>query len=231
MIAERPLRVLGVDGMKGGWVGVLLETGNRPQGFSAPTIAGLADHAGAVDVVCVDIPIGLGATDERSADRLARRELGSLKSTLFPTPVREALLATTYTEACEINVRVTGKSITKQTYALRTKIFEVEQWVRDTELDVREVHPEVSFALLRGMSSGHSKATWAGMHERAEALLTAGIDLRHLRTEFGKASVDDVIDAAVAAWTATRIAAGTAVSFPSPPEVIDGWDRPAAIWA
>ena len=80
MIAERPLRVLGVDGMKGGWVGVLLETGNRPQGFSAPTIAGLADHAGAVDVVSVDIPIGLGATNERSADRLARRELGSLKS-------------------------------------------------------------------------------------------------------------------------------------------------------
>jgi predicted RNase H-like nuclease len=41
--------------------------------------------------------------------------------------------------------------------------------------------------------------------------------------------VDDVLDAAVAAWTARRVALGTARSLPSPPEDVgDGW--PTAIW-
>jgi predicted RNase H-like nuclease len=43
------------------------------------------------------------------------------------------------------------------------------------------------------------------------------------------AKVDDVLDAAAAAWTARRIAEGTARSLPSPAEVFsDEW--PAAIW-
>jgi len=212
-------------------VGVLLETGKQARGFAAPTIAHLTDRAGPVDVVGVDIPIGLGTTGARLADSVARNELGSLKSSLFTAPVRDALSAETYKEACDISLRITGKAVSQQAFALRKKIFEVDRWVRDKDLDVREVHPEVSFALLRGVPCGHSKSTWAGMHERSEALTKAGIDLRHLRTEFGKASVDDVNDAAVAAWSAKRIATGTAVSFPSPPEVIDGWDRQVAIWA
>ena len=34
-MAERPGCVLGVDGTKGAWVGVLLETGSSPQGLTA----------------------------------------------------------------------------------------------------------------------------------------------------------------------------------------------------
>jgi len=45
-----------------------------------------------------------------------------------------------------------------------------------------------------------------------------------------KAAVDDVLDAAVAAWSARRYAEGTATALPAPPEVFD--DGPAAaIWA
>jgi predicted RNase H-like nuclease len=38
-----------------------------------------------------------------------------------------------------------------------------------------------------------------------------------------------VLDAAAAAWTARRVAAGEAASIPDPPEIIDG--RAVAIWA
>ncbi|WP_366925089.1 DUF429 domain-containing protein [Nocardioides sp. REDSEA-S30_B4] len=43
------------------------------------------------------------------------------------------------------------------------------------------------------------------------------------------AGVDDVLDAAVACWSASRYAAGVALAYPDPPEDLgDGW--PAAIW-
>jgi predicted RNase H-like nuclease len=40
----------------------------------------------------------------------------------------------------------------------------------------------------------------------------------------GRAGADDVLDAAAVAWTASRLAAGTAVSFPDPP-------APSSVWA
>lgn len=231
MTAEGPLRALGVDGMKGGWVGILIEPGKRALGLSAPTIADLTEQAAPLNVVAIDIPIGLGVSRQRDADGAARQVLGKRKSSLFTTPVREALSAPTYPEACKVNLRITDKSITRQAYELRHKISEVDAWVRHTDLDVREVHPEVSFTALMGQPASHSKSTWAGMQERLDALAAAGIDLQHLQTEVGKAGVDDVIDAAAAAWSATRVAQGSAVSFPSPPEQIEGWARPVAIWA
>jgi predicted RNase H-like nuclease len=40
--------------------------------------------------------------------------------------------------------------------------------------------------------------------------------------------VDDVLDAAAAAWSACRILNGQAKSLPDPPEVVDGY--PVAVW-
>jgi predicted RNase H-like nuclease len=42
-------------------------------------------------------------------------------------------------------------------------------------------------------------------------------------------AADDVIDAAACAWTASRIAAGTAVPLPDPPEDFPGHGS-VAIW-
>ncbi|MFD8862917.1 DUF429 domain-containing protein, partial [Streptomyces sp. NPDC059590] len=50
-----------------------------------------------------------------------------------------------------------------------------------------------------------------------------------LRGRGGRVPPDDVMDAAAAAWSAHRIALGTAVSLPDPPETTrDG--LPVAIW-
>lgn len=43
------------------------------------------------------------------------------------------------------------------------------------------------------------------------------------------AAVEDVLDAAIVAWTARRVALGTAARTPDPPELLaDEW--PASIW-
>jgi predicted RNase H-like nuclease len=68
------------------------------------------------------------------------------------------------------------------------------------------------------------------MHERKHLLKDAGIILADDLGEAAMtAGVDDVLDAAVMAWTASRFAAGLAASMPDPPEKFsDGID--CAIW-
>jgi predicted RNase H-like nuclease len=90
------------------------------------------------------------------------------------------------------------------------------------------VHPEVSFAEMAQRPLDWSKKSWNGSQLRRGLLREQGIDLPDTLPDVGAAGVDDVLDAAAAAWSADRIACGLAVSLPSPPQVIDG--RPVAIW-
>jgi predicted RNase H-like nuclease len=102
---------------------------------------------------------------------------------------------------------------------------------------VYELHPEVSFAVLLGTPALAPKTSRAasspthGMVERRRGLEAKGISL----DQFGgtaalRASVDDMLDAAVAAWTARRLARGQATSFPDPAP-LDPSGRQVAIWA
>jgi len=61
----------------------------------------------------------------------------------------------------------------------------------------------------------------------AECLL-AGQEIRLPEELEEGLGIDDVLDAAAAAWSALRKAKGTALSLPASPEIIDG--RPVAIW-
>jgi len=193
-------------------------------------MASVVAQVGHVDVVAVDIPIGLPLSGRRAADVAAQRFLDSRRSTVFTTPVREALTAATLSEAIAVSRARTGAGISAQAYALRRQVLEVDGWVEGAGVDVREVHPEVSFAVMSGARMASPKRTWSGVHERLAALAGAGIRLPAELGPAGRAAgIDDVLDAAAAAWTARRIAGGEAVSFPSPPEQLDG--RPAAIWA
>jgi predicted RNase H-like nuclease len=73
---------------------------------------------------------------------------------------------------------------------------------------VFEVHPEVSFRELLGRPLA-PKSTALGVAERRLALAKAGIDLPDLPYP-----TDDVLDAAVAAWSAARFASGAARPLP-----------------
>ena len=223
-------RVIGVDACKTGWVGITSDL----RGYFGATMGQLvatADSDGELGVVAIDIPIGLPLTSTRQADVLARGLVGRRKSSVFSTPIRPALLAISYAEGLALNLRVTGKGITRQAYGLRRKILEVDAWVRTVDRAVIEVHPEVCFATLAGQPIEHPKRSWAGAEERRRLLASAGIKLpAEIGVAGERAGVDDVLDAAAASWTARRYAEGSATCHPETPEHFD--DGPAAaIWA
>jgi predicted RNase H-like nuclease len=132
--------------------------------------------------------------------------------------------------AIAINQQATGAGVSAQAFALRRKLLEVDAWVRHAGVTVVEVHPEVSFAGLAGRPLLESKRTWAGVVRRRRLLAEAGIVLDDdLGPAGSAAAVDDILDAAIAAWTARRVARNEAEPMPDPPQVFsDG--IPSAIW-
>jgi predicted RNase H-like nuclease len=211
--------VLGVDGCAAGWVGALLVDGQVSLSV-APGIEALVAALPVVPaVVGVDIPIGLPDSGGREADRLARAELPvGRKSSVFPTPVRAAVLADTWPEANAANRAASGKGLSHQGFNLCRKIAEVDAWVlAGPPVAVAEVHPEVSFAVM-GADTRPSKKRPEGREVRLGALLDVAMVLPATLRGPGWA-VDDALDACAAAWTAGRIATGRALSLPDPPEV------------
>jgi predicted RNase H-like nuclease len=226
--------VLGVDACRGGWAGVVLDDDLSVHGVYAIDIGTLAAHAASaadVAVIAVDMPIGLPDTGQRTADKLARREIGPRWPSVFMTPVRAALLETGYAAATRRSQALAGAGISQQVFALRPRLFEVDEWVRLATEPVIEVHPEVSFATLAGTPLPYAKKRCAGVAQRRQLLAREGIAIPDDLGRLGEhAAVDDVLDAAVAAWSARRYAAGVARSYPDPPEVFsDG--HSSAIWA
>ena len=197
----------------------------------APTIAELAAQTPDVTVMAIDIPIGLPDHATRPADLAARKALGKRWQTVFLTPVRHAIKAGTYDEANRIAREINNAGISRQAYALRKKILEVDRWISTASCAAYEVHPELSLAHLAGEPVTASKKTGAGAHKRQRLLEGAGITLEgDLGMPGLRAGRDDVLDAAVAAWTAQRIAEGTAVHLGEPGS-IEGSDHAFAIWA
>ena len=227
--------MLGVDACRAGWIGIALSA-RDPRPYVAPAIRELVRQA-AVDgpllVIAIDIPIGLADTGRRRADQLAREALGRRWPSLFITPVRAAVEAAEFTAAAAENRRLAGEGLSRQAFALRAKILDVNQWLRDVPAPparVVEAHPELSFAPMAGAPLRSRKSTWAGAVQRRALLARAGIILDgDLGLAGEQAGVDDVLDAAAAAWTARRVSQGSARCLPDPPEIFsDG--LPGAIW-
>jgi predicted RNase H-like nuclease len=221
--------VAGVDGYRGGWVAVVLRDGAFDRAVAAPRFRELLSELGPLDAVGVDIPIGLSGGAPRAADVLARRLLGRRASSVFMTPPRAALESATYAEALAACAAAGAAGLSRQAYALAQKILDVEGAIIGGAADVREVHPECSFARMAGDRPAAPKRTWDGMQERVARLAARSIRLPWPLGLPPQVAADDVLDAAAAAWSASRIAAGTAVPLPEPPELMpDG--RAAAIW-
>lgn len=232
--------VLGVDGCRGGWVGVVLTADDAIHGVFGTDIAAVVkaatDAAGPPAVVCVDMPLHLSAAGWRPCDQAVRDHLGAKRSSVFPVPPAPALARGDYAAACAACRELTGKAFSKQLWMLRPKIRELEDWWTATAgaADVREVHPETSFSLMVGAPIAAPKRTWEGLAARRSALSGQGIVVPDDIGPGGRlAGADDVLDAAAVAWTARRVAAGTARSFPDPPVTLDGDGtvRVQAVWA
>lgn len=208
------MRVAGVDGTKGGWVAIVLENGRFASDLLCrPVDTEFADLVDAA-VIGIDVPIGFGP---RKADVAARAFLKGAGSTVFSTPPRE-LLERPFGP---------GLGLSAQSHALGPRILHVTQLAR-SDRRFYEVHPEVSFRAMNGGSPlQHRKKSAGGALERNDLLRQHGIELDSLGSS-ASAPLDDVLDAAASAWSAHRIAVGSARTLPNPPELVDG--HPVAIW-
>jgi len=197
------------------------------------------EDAARLDVVAVDVPIGLCDMYEiggRVCDRRARKLLLKRASSVFPPPVRPVLGASSWDDACARSRASApmGKAISKQTFAILPKIREVDELLRTRPKlrdVVREVHPEVCFCELVGHPMGYPKKKQKGRDERLQALGQVFPDLDAILNARRKEDLklEDVIDATVACWSALRLAEGTGRSLIEPvPRDTTG--LPMTIW-
>ena len=223
------MQVAGVDGCDRGWLIVQAEQRMRLELADVniqPAFAEVLRRTGNCDAVGIDIPIGLSDDGRRAPDIAARQVLRPLRhGSVFPAPIRPVLSATSYREACTISAaaRPDGKMVSKQTYYLTRKIAEVDR-IMSADLSqqerVVEVHPEVCFWKLNGEQPiAHPKKTVDGANERLRLLSDAfEDDLASVAVPRG-AGREDLYDACAAAWTASRVAYGSAARLPADPPI------------
>jgi predicted RNase H-like nuclease len=261
------VKLIGVDGCRSGWVIAATDASRRGLEFGiAPSFQALLDTLqGMQALIAVDIPIGLpiGAPRDngaRRADGAARDFLGGRRrASVFSAPCRATLQASTYREACdlEMEARGRGKGLSQQAFNIIPKIREVDAAIQpahqapvsgETRVWVREVHPEVSFAVLkgggqRGHGLVHSKRNCAVCRG---TVCPGGSDrlalVRPFLPDFDPKAVherllrlypraqgaggavvgrDDIVDAAVCLVTASRIVRAQAMTLPAGEPEID----------
>jgi len=225
--AGRGDRVVGLDAAgRHGWLAIVVDdSGFVDARFG--TAAELIDWAGPVEAIGIDIPIGHVDAPRRRADVEARAFIGARGSSVFAAPPLQVLDAPTYLEANQTLTVMGRPKLSRQAWNLVPRIVEVAA-IAQSDPRVVEVHPEVSFTVMAGRPLEWSKKSWNGLQERRRLLGAAGIVLPDGSESLAGVVTDDVVDAAAAAWSARRVANGTARTFPDPPERSDG--RPVAIW-
>jgi predicted RNase H-like nuclease len=200
--------VLGVDGWKGAWVAARLDGRLVTLSVLPDTKAVLAVPD--VQVIGIDMPIGLSDDGDRTCDIEARRRLPGAASSVFPAPVRPVLAASDYADARVRSLAACGKSLSAQAFALVPAIRSLDDALGDPpDPRVHEVHPEVSFRALDGRVT-ERKASGRGLAQRVRALQSVMDVLYGLAQAPSDVPATDALDACAAAWSAQRIADGRA---------------------
>jgi len=215
---------VGVDGAKHGWIAIWRGASGLEFDVYISASRLVEAHRDAM-VIAVDIPIGLSDAGGRDADSLARRFVGGKRaSSVFSAPVRGILDATTREEASRRHVEIDKRGFGAQAFAILPKIREWDSLLRADAhacAQVREIHPEVSFAALGGgMGLVEGKRTPEGEAKRRVLLASVfgsdSVDALTASVPRKWAATDDVLDALVALWSAERIHRGEASTLPSP---------------
>ena len=222
--SSKDFTAYGVDGCKAGWFYIGFGPSKKICWGIVRTIDALVEKAKPDDRIFIDIPIGLPKNRlGRDCEREARLVLGApLGSSVFLVPPRAVLdHSHDYDLANRWCKELTGKGLSKQTFALLPKIKEVDcllQACPRARSVVREVHPEVCFWALAGSGPVQYKQYkkkilkgyleriailreyWSSISENIEAILEDETVLEeHTR---GNLDGDDILDAAAAAVTA-----------------------------
>ena len=212
-MAARSGWLIGVDGCRAGWlvVGAKLDSSGEFEQLSWSLELEAASFIDA-DLVAIDMPMGLAADGPRPCDQQARALLGPRRSSVFPSPVRAAIGAVDYREACDLSFAASGRKLSKQAYNLLPKIRQLDQLLLadpGRSDRVHEVHPELAFSQWNGGEPmAHGKKTAAGAAQR-QALVEGqfpGLALK-IRTGVAKSQLadDDILDAIACLWSARRL--------------------------
>jgi predicted RNase H-like nuclease len=195
--------VAGLDGWKGGWVAVILDAGRFHEAFVSPSLDGALPRLTSAEVIGIDMPIGFPSRGTRRADHEARSFVGPRHNSVFLVPPRHVINCPTYASARRAARASWDRGLTAQTYALRDKMLEIDGMARHDSRFV-EVHPEVSFRALSRRPLQYPKRTWNGERQRMALLKSAGIVIPDEVPEVPRVPADDLLDAAVVAWSANR---------------------------
>ena len=166
---------IGIDGCKSGWFFFRFEDGVGRFGAAA-TIAEILDNEPADTRALIDLPIGLHERGkaERDCDLMARELLRPRRhSSVFPAPCRQALKEEGYAAASAKNKKVSGRSLSRQSWGIAPKILEVDDYLRGSQRAremLFEAHPEVVFRGLAGGPMSANKKTRDGFIERMTIL-------------------------------------------------------------
>lgn len=163
-----------------------------------------------VDVIAIDMPIGLSETGRRPCDDEARKLLGRAGSSVFPAPLRQVLDAVDYADACRISIAASGKALSKQAWNLMPSIRQLDDALGDPPSErVVEVHPELAFRAIDPRVAD-PKITARGAVQRLSALRSV-MDVEDALTNAPRlVPMVDALDACAAAWSAQRLAEGRA---------------------
>lgn len=235
MSEQELFHVAGVDGCNAGWCVATAsahQTGRESLGrtlqletfFVTATFADVLSKTQSCKLVCVDIPIGLSEGEQRRrCDIEARRLLGPPRaSSVFPPPVRQALVAKDRETASKINLECSGKRLSCQSFNILEKIRQVDNLIKPgLQSRIREIHPEISFwALNNERPMQHKKSRLSGRNERMRLLSHIFPRLEEivaLARKPKEMAPDDILDAFVAVWTARLVVVGKAVPLPLNP--------------
>ena len=215
--AEWKGEVLGIDGCPGGW----LIVGRDASGYSLEVLNAeeqLKQRVSNAVLSLIDIPIGLPAAHgPRRCDAILRQRLGSqYANSVFSVPVRKAVYAQSYEQACRINQELTGKRISLQLWNIAPRIRQVDSILLQAPFlreSVKECHPEWLMRLLhQNKPIPAKKSSRGGLELRKELLRSQGIPVERLQGRLyenyykKQAKPDDLLDALVLNHAAWRIA-------------------------
>ena len=219
---------VGVDGCSAGWFSVGLGTAGFYELMGFFVFEDLLNYYNEAKLILVDIPIGLprGEKDTgggRDFERKAKELLHPHGPRVFFTPTRYTVNKAkqskgSYKEVYDIankaERKATGSGLSRQSFSLIDKIYEVDTLLPRQTPTVREVHPEVCFWALNGKRAMVDKHTQKGVKDRTAALDNVLKDvgwntdeiMKNARRKYHDKYVadDDILDALAAAVTAYR---------------------------
>jgi predicted RNase H-like nuclease len=187
--------IIGIDGCKSGWFSIWE---NQDKSIHSSVFSNLNELKNFFKnesqlILGIDMPVVLSEVIPRQADQLARKLLSKKASSVFTAPTPEMLDQPNYEKASLVSKRLFGKSMSLQSWYLFPKIKDVQTMIHHEDMQIYEIHPELSF---RAMNNEQVR----NQHARKDVM------------------DNDILDALAVLWSAKRIQSNQASYLPQAPE-------------